>query len=133
MKTGRCLCGAVTFEADGVANEFQACHCAMCRRWSGGAPFFSAYADAVRFSGEAALGRFASSARAERGFCKACGTILFYRFRATGRYELSVGAFDDPSAFVLTQEIFVDQKPTSYALAGDHPRLTESEALAENA
>ena len=38
--TGRCLCGKVTFTAEGVEPHSHACHCGMCRRWSGGAPFF---------------------------------------------------------------------------------------------
>jgi hypothetical protein len=45
---------------------------------------------------------------------------------------MSVGTFDDPSSFVLTREIFIDKKPEDYALAGDHPRLTEREILAEH-
>lgn len=132
MKTGRCLCGALAFEADGVANDFHACHCGMCRRWSGGAPLFSADVESIRFADEAALGRFASSSWAERGFCKQCGTTLFYFLRPTGRYSVSVGVFDDPSAFVLSREIFIDHKPGNYALAGEHPRLTEREVLAEH-
>ena len=37
MATGKCLCGAVGFEAQGVQTEIHVCHCSMCRRWNGGA------------------------------------------------------------------------------------------------
>lgn len=127
--SGTCLCGAVRFEADDVDPSFHACHCGMCRRWSGGAPFFGASAGAVRFRGD--VGRYPSSEWAERGFCKACGTTLFYFLKPESRYTLSVGTFDDQAAFALGEEIYIDHKPNGYALSGDHPRLTEREVLAK--
>lgn len=129
MMTGRCLCGAVSFSAEQVESEHHACHCGMCRRWSGGSGFFGASCECVTFSGVDALGRFASSDWAERGFCKACGTTLFYFLKPTQRYTMSVGAFDDPSPFRLVREIFIDRKPDGYAFAGDHERWTESETF----
>jgi hypothetical protein len=66
-KAGGCLCGAVRFVAEGVETEHHACHCGMCRRWSGGAPFFGVTVQSVVFSGSE-LTRYASSKWAERGF-----------------------------------------------------------------
>jgi hypothetical protein len=129
-RSGRCLCGAVRFDADDVEVDHHACHCGMCRRWSGGSPFFAANARAVAFEGEGSIGRYASSEWAERGFCKSCGSTLFYYLRPTRTYMMSVGAFDDPTPFRLVREIFIDHKPEGYALAGDHPRWTEAETLA---
>lgn len=104
----------------------------MCRRWSGGAPFFGVSAKIVRFVDDGTLGRFTSSEWAERGFCTRCGTTLFYFFKPERLHTLSVGTFDDPSVFVIGEEIYVDHKPAGYALAGDHPRLTEREVLAKH-
>jgi hypothetical protein len=101
----------------------------MCRHWAGG-PFFGSSVKSVEFSGTENIGRFTSSAWAERGFCRQCGTTLFYYLKPASQYTLSVGAFDDAKPFKLTREIFIDQKPPGYALAGDHPRLTEREVLA---
>jgi hypothetical protein len=103
----------------------------MCRRWSGGSPFFAAQAKNVIFESEESIGRYTSSDWAERGFCKKCGSTLFYLLKQTQAYHMSVGAFDDPSAFRLALEIFIDQKPDGYALAGDHPRWTEAETFAK--
>ena len=83
----------------------------------------------VTFSKLESLARFASSDWAERGFCRACGTTLFYFLKPTQRYLMSVGAFDDPSPFRLVREIFIDRKPDGYAFAGDHERWTESETF----
>ncbi len=127
--TGRCLCGAVRFRAVGVETDFHGCHCGMCRRWTGG-PGFGVAVESVAFEGEEAISRFESSAWAERGFCNRCGTNLFYRLKEADRYILWMGAFDDPSAFRLTGEIFVDEKPEAYDLAGEHPRLTGAEFMA---
>jgi hypothetical protein len=127
---GRCLCGAVTFTAEEVEVEHHACHCGMCRRWAGGSGFFAASAKHVSFTGEAQLGRYKSSDWAERGFCKTCGSTLFYFLIPTKSYAMSVGAFDDPSAFRLAREIFIDRKPPGYAYAGDHERWTEAETFA---
>jgi hypothetical protein len=130
MLTGRCLCGAVVFSAEEAAPEFTACHCGMCRRWSGGSPLFTTHAKGVTFVSEEKLGRYESSDWAERGFCTVCGTPLYYRFKQSGAMMMSVGVFDEASAFRIKREIFVDRKPDGYALAGEHPRWTESETLA---
>jgi hypothetical protein len=128
--TGKCLCSAVRFTAESVETHHHACHCGMCRRWSGGALFVAA-ATGVKFTGTENLATYRSSEWAERGFCKACGSSLFYLLKPTGQYMLCVGAFDDSSEFRLAREIYIDHKPGGYAFAGEHPRLTEEETLAE--
>jgi hypothetical protein len=129
MPTGRCLCGAVTFAAEQIELEHHSCHCGMCRRWSGGSGFLGTRCEGVTFAGTAALGRFASSEWAERGFCMRCGTTLFYFLKPSSTYTMSVGAFDDQAPFVLVREIFIDHKPPGYSFAGDHERWTEAEAF----
>lgn len=127
--TGQCLCGAVRFAADGVEAHHHACHCGMCRRWTGSA-FHVASTERVTFEDDTQLGRYRSSSWAERGFCRCCGTTLFYFLRPTQTYMMSVGAFDDQTPFRLVREIFVDRKRDGYALAGDHERWTEAETFA---
>ena len=130
--TGRCLCGAVTFTAERVEHEHHACHCGMCRRWSGGSGFLGASAEGVTFGqqGTEHIGRFAGSEWAERGFCRQCGTTLFYFLKPTSAYTMSVGAFDDQAPFRLVREIFIDRKPSGHSFAGDHERWTEAETFA---
>jgi hypothetical protein len=101
----------------------------MCRRWSGGAPFFATAARNVVFEGSDKLATYESSEWARRGFCSACGTTLFYFLKPAQMYMMSVGAFDDQAPFRLVREIFIDRKPDGYALAGDHPRWTEQETF----
>ncbi len=127
--TGQCLCGAVKYSAEDVDPNAQTCHCNMCRRWSGG-PALATGVGSVSFDGEEHITRYQSSDWAERGFCSRCGTNLFYHLKANDHYVLWVGAFDDPEPFKLTGEIFVEEKPSGYDFAGDHPRLTAAEFMA---
>ena len=128
MKSGKCLCGAVTFTATEVDSDVGACHCRMCQRWSGGI-FMTTTARGVQFEGQENICTYRSSEWAERGFCGKCGSLLFYRLLKTDQHEMCVGVFDDGSDLVLSDEIFIDHKPAGYALAGEHPRLTEAETL----
>jgi hypothetical protein len=128
--SGGCLCGAVTFTASDVETDYHACHCGMCRRWSGG-PFLGASAGRVRFEGEENVSVYDSSKWAERGFCTRCGSGLFFRVKSPAQYVMCVGAFDDAAAFRLVGEIYVDRKAGGYDFAGDLPRQTEAEFLEE--
>jgi len=128
-QSGGCLCGAVTFTAAEVGAAHHACHCGMCRRWAG-SPLLAASADGLAFAGEENISVYDSSDWAERGFCKVCGSSLFYRLKETGGYHIPVGVFDDQSSFHIVGEIFHDRKPPGYDFAGDHPRLTEAETMA---
>lgn len=128
--SGKCLCSAVTFTAERVETHHHVCHCGMCRRWGGG-PVFGATASGVKFEGEQNITRYTSSEWAERGFCRHCGSHLFYFLKPADQYILCVGTFDDAGAFAIASEIYVDHKPPGYTLAGSHPRLTEAEFLAK--
>ena len=106
--TGHCLCGAVSFTAEDVESHVHACHCSMCRTWSGG-PMLAAQAGNVSFKGEQNIKRYASSEWAERGFCTECGSNLFYRLKEPPMYMMATGCFDDAEQFSLTGEIYVDE------------------------
>ncbi|MCA1748858.1 MAG: GFA family protein [Sphingomonadales bacterium] len=128
---GRCLCGAVTVRIAPPEPHVEACHCDMCRRWGGG-PFLSLklVTDPL-FTGEEQIARYASSDWAERGFCKTCGTHLFYFFKPKQGYSFTAGLFEGTGSFAFVEEIFVDEKPPYYDFAGERERLTGAELLAK--
>lgn len=112
VHTGRCLCGAVTFEVHGTPKWTGYCHCQSCRKQTG-APV-SAYAgferDHVRFKG-AKPRVFASSEGVRRGFCGECGSTLTYEGeRWPTEIHLHVGAFDKPEDFAPTGHAFKDER-----------------------
>lgn len=126
---GHCMCGAVTVSVAKLEGQMNACHCEMCRRWTGSA-FVALHgtSDDVTFTGP--VKTFASSEWATRGWCDTCGSTLFYRMNHDGAYGLAVGLFDGAAGQSLEIEYFVDRKPAGFGFAGDHDRLTETETLA---
>jgi hypothetical protein len=94
--SGRCLCGAVHFEAAGPPKWVRWCHCESCRRHSG-APsnvFASFENDAVTVT-QGTIARYRSSARILRGFCAQCGsTLTCASDRLPTETHYYVGAFE---------------------------------------
>lgn len=128
---GKCLCGAVTVRAVPKRRHVEACHCTMCRRWSGLAYLGVQCGTDVEFGGEEHIVRYRSSGWAERGFCGRCGSSLFYHYLPKGTYGLLAGIFPDDALLPLNEEIFIDEKPDYYAFAGDAEKLTGAEVMAK--
>ncbi len=124
--TGRCLCGAVSYEIRGALRDVLLCHCVECRRWSG--HLFAATAvekDHLRVSGEALrwISSPASETQARRGFCGECGSSLFWD--APGRSTISVaaGTLDEPTGLRLLGHTYTSQQGDYYPLEeGQLPR-----------
>lgn len=122
---GHCLCGGVTLSVSGDAKSVHACHCAACRRWTGGpAMVLLAGADLCIEAGDTLVRRFASSDWLERAFCSACGSSLFFRSTGDGQHFVAAGLFDAIPGADFESEIFIDAKPDWYALHGPAEHLT---------
>lgn len=103
----------------------------MCRKWGGG-PLFAAECESdVNFEGVKHISTFSSSEWAERGFCHACGTHLFYRLKQEGHYAIPVGLFNDGDQWRLAEQIFIDQKPSFYSFTQQTKDLTGEEVFAQ--
>lgn len=130
------MCGAVRFEARDVPAKCGVCHCEMCRRWTGSALIgVTVPVDKVTFSGDA-LRVITSSTWAERGFCNKCGSGMFFKVTLEGDYsgniELPIGVFDDADGFEMSNEIYIDHKPDSFAYAGEGRTLmTRADCVAK--
>ncbi len=123
------MCGAVTVEVAKVADRMNACHCSMCRRWTGSA-FVVVHGTAEDTTFDGPVKVLSSSDWAERGWCDACGSALFYRTKHDGAYGIAAGLFDDTAGQTLTIEYYIDRKPAGFAFAGEHTRLSTVETLA---
>ena len=92
--TGGCQCGDIRYSVAAGPADFTICHCRMCQRAVGN--LFAALVEvpvkSVAWSGRPA--RYASSNKAERGFCAACGTPLFFAFKGSDVIELTAGSVD---------------------------------------
>ena len=134
-RQGGCMCGGVRFEITSDVSEAGACHCGMCRKFTGGV-FLAVRVPTggMTFTRDEALGVFKSSDWAERGFCKICGSSLFYRVTMPGPMQgelhVGLGTLDEANGIPLTSEIYIDRKPDGYAFAGSTAKMTEAEVVA---
>ncbi len=130
---GQCLCGAVKFRAKNMSNQVGVCHCGMCRTWGGGPLMAVGCGSDVEFDGEENITVYDSSEWAERGFCKICGSHLFYRLKETRDHEIPAGLFADQSRLVFELQVFTDYKPAYYSFANQTEEMTEAEVIAKYA
>jgi hypothetical protein len=79
-KQGTCLCGATRLKVTVDNTHVSACHCSMCRKWTGG-PLLAVQCAAPPQIEGPAPSVYDSSPWAQRGFCGQCGTHLFYRLK----------------------------------------------------
>ncbi|MDW4498185.1 GFA family protein [Sulfitobacter sp. D35] len=123
---GACLCGAVRVEVTEREDWVSACHCDLCRIWSGSAFWgFAAPDAAVTVTGTPA--RYRSSSFAERAFCGTCGTHLWLRDDDADHYEFCPGLFEDLRDAPLTREVYADRAFACVPLEGTHPRVSRQE------
>ncbi|MFM7333974.1 MAG: GFA family protein [Tabrizicola sp.] len=135
-RSGGCLCGAVRFTARLTGTNFGVCHCPMCRKWTGSALLgITVPAANVEWTGLEHVAKRQSSAWGERAWCADCGSALWFRLTVSdsplsGTIELPVGTFDDANGLTMTNEIYIDHKPDSYAFAAtDRQVLTRAQCV----
>lgn len=105
MTSGRCLCGAVSYEVHGPLRDAIICHCVDCQRWHGSSPHMvSARRDEVRISGEPAW--YAWDDKPRRGFCARCGSSLFWDAPERPALTIAAGTLDQPTGLRTKARIF---------------------------
>ncbi|MEZ5832177.1 MAG: GFA family protein [Dongiaceae bacterium] len=110
--TGRCFCGAVTFQFDREPLAVRACWCRDCQYLATGNASVNAIFKAEGFQSTGELSEYVSTADSgntmSRRFCPKCGTHLFSQ--SSARPELMVvrvGTLDNredsaPQSFIWT-------------------------------
>ena len=121
--TGGCLCGAVKYEILGPLRPVVYCHCNQCRRTSG--HFVAATAthkDNLVLISDQGLAWYQSSASAKRGFCRRCGSSLFW-FPASDNYmSIMAGTLDQSAGIEAAEHIYVEFKADYYDLTDGLPQ-----------
>jgi hypothetical protein len=120
--TGRCLCGAVTYEVRGPLRDVILCHCVECRRWGGHSGAFSAtrieHLVVDRTGALRWIESPASSRQARRAFCTECGSSLFWKAEGAERVSIAAGTLDRPTGLRVAAHIYAHQ-------AGDWDELAD--------
>ena len=123
LHTGACLCGAVRYQVRGPLRPVIACHCGQCRKTSGhfvaatGAP-----RDRITVEASDALSWYRSSEVARRGFCRICGSSLFWQHDEADYTAIMAGVLDGPTGLTTVEHIHVADKGDYYAIADDLPQ-----------
>lgn len=123
MSNGSCLCGKVSYQVNGPLRPITACHCTQCRKQSG--HFYAATAaqnEHLAIEGEDNLTWFHASKEAERGFCKTCGSTLFWRHSAESFTSILAGSLDGETGLKIAKHIFVSDKGDYYDISDNVPQ-----------
>ena len=124
---GSCLCGGVRIKVENINKKVFVCHCSMCRKWGGGPLMAIQCGKDVSFEGEDNISVYESSDWGERGFCKKCGSHLFFRLKENQNYIIPAGLFEDQELFALEHQVFIDRKPSFYSFANKTTNMTKAE------
>jgi hypothetical protein len=123
--TGACLCGAVRFELRPPVRDVLVCHCRQCARWTGHVVAAAAVApqNFAMLSGSVEVGWYAASSHAVRGFCRSCGSSLFWKPKDGSRIAVLAGALEPPTHLRIAAHIFVASKSDYYEICDGAPRF----------
>ncbi|MFZ2102881.1 MAG: GFA family protein [Oricola sp.] len=121
--TGGCLCGAVTYEISGPLRGVFFCHCSQCRKQSGHFVAATACEDAdLSLAGADNLSWYAASEIAKRGFCRNCGSLLFWKQHDLTTTSVMAGSVDLPSGLHGTCHVYVADKGDYYDITDGLPQ-----------
>jgi len=127
VHTGACLCGAVKFKVDGPMREIVFCHCGQCRRQTGlyYASTNAAEAD-LSIEGADDITWYESSENGRRGFCRQCGSALFWKYRGQRDISIQAGSLDLPTRLTPGYHIFCADKGDFYEIRDGLPQFAKS-------
>lgn len=118
--SGRCLCGAVTYRAEGL-RDIWFCHCRQCRKVSG--HFLAASrTEKAALTATGAIRWSPHSGTSELGRCTACGSPLFWRQPASPTISVVAGSLDDTQGIETRGHIFVAEKGDYYTIDDGLPQ-----------
>lgn len=125
VRTGRCLCGAVTYRLGEPPADVLHCHCENCRRTTGN------FVAAARIA-TAAIEVTDSNERltwyrlpyARYGFCRECGSTLFWVGADNeASTSLMVGSLDSADGLRLGGVWFAAEAQSHHLLPGHVPHF----------
>jgi len=123
---GGCFCGAVRYEAAGLASAIGFCHCETCRK-THSAPFIGTALtpfDGFAWSkGRDRVTFIETSPGKRRYFCPSCGTHMMAEYPEAKRRLLRVGSIDSPLPRSAAVHIWTSEKAAYFDFCDDLPKL----------
>jgi len=131
--SGGCQCGAVRYRVDTELDNPHLCHCRMCQKAAGN--YFMPLAGALRENIVVTRGEpgwFHSSDIVRRGFCRDCGTPLFFDPLDSDHLLVTLGSLDDLSHYKPVSEDSVESRiPFVAEWAGTRQKVSEDDFPAD--
>jgi hypothetical protein len=125
---GGCACGRLRYRVSGALRPVVACHCSQCRKAFTNYGAFTAAARAgLTIDNAEALTWYDSSPGVRRGFCRHCGSALFWDRAANTFVSIAAGSFDQPSGLRLRRHIHVADKADFYEIADGLEQLPQGQ------
>ncbi len=125
--TGGCLFGAVRFQVSGPLRDVVNCHCSMCQKLHG---VFGAHSKAkknnIAIIEDRGLKWYRTSEIARRGFCRECGSSLFWQPDEQDATGILAGSLDQPTSLNTMGHIFVGEKADFYEISDPFPQFEKS-------
>lgn len=121
LHTGRCLCGAVSYRARGLADIWY-CHCRQCRALSG--HYLAACRtreELLEIDGEVVWAPH--SGAAEHARCASCGSLLFWARRGSGHVSVLPGSLESTAGIAERGHIYLGEKGSYYAITDGLPQF----------
>ena len=130
---GRCLCGAVAFELQGLPLRLHNCHCSRCRKARSAAHATNGFFGREQLNwirGEEQVVSFSlpGAKRFGQAFCRRCGSSVPRVVASTGNVVVPCGSLDDAPGIPVASHIFVGSKAPWFDITDATPQY---EALPE--
>ena len=122
IHSGSCLCGTVRFTTRGPLRGVIYCHCSQCRKQTGHHYAATNVPDEnIAVEGSKGISWYRASPEARRGFCRTCGSAMFWKRDGSDYISVLAGSFDQPSGLEGASHIFVADKGDYYSITDGLP------------
>lgn len=120
IASGGCFCGSVRYEVKGPLRGVVNCHCSQCTKLNGN---FGSHTKALKskitITKDEGLSWYKISDIARRGFCRECGSGLFWDHIEQNALGIIAGSLDRPTDLKTIGHIFVEDKSDFYEITDD--------------
>lgn len=117
-RTGRCLCGAVTYQIAGDPIATAVCHCDHCQRQGGSAFSVNLVVTEDQLTVDGTMSTYVETGENDDGeyvhrrFCPTCGSAVISVLVESGAVAVKAGTLDDKSDVKPLAEVWcVDRQP----------------------
>ena len=124
---GGCHCKAVRYRVKGPLRDVVNCHCTECQHLNGN---FGAHSKArtedLEITEDSGIEWYYINPSVRRGFCRLCGSSLFWEALDQPWTGIIAGTLDDSGRLKTIGHIFVAEKADFFEITDDLPRFDHS-------